>query len=133
YKIRPEERTLPSDEEVASRRDGERLGRLIRELGAVPPAEEWLSLARRLWMGDGGEALVAQLLQRHFAESSVATPVPQPTPPTERSSVSEPPPPQAVAKALPTEVTTRIDGGRQEPSDRPKRGRRRRGERGKVR
>src|SRR5206468_12631872 len=38
YKIRPEERTLPTDEEVQSRRDGERIERLEHELASGPAA-----------------------------------------------------------------------------------------------
>jgi hypothetical protein len=39
YKIRPEERTLPSEEEMASRREGARVDQLAKELGGrVPPS-----------------------------------------------------------------------------------------------
>jgi len=72
YKIRPEERTLPTEEEEATRRDGERMERLARELGQRAVAEEWRRLARRAWAADGGEALVAALLEQYFASPGSA-------------------------------------------------------------
>src|SRR5262249_7846349 len=56
YKIRPEERALPSDEEESTRRDGERMERLVAGLGGRAVSDEWRSLARRMWAAEGGEA-----------------------------------------------------------------------------
>src|SRR5581483_6498455 len=84
---RPEERELPTEEQVASRRDGERLERLQRLLGEAtrPPAEEWLALARRLWASSDGEVLVARLVERALSQagqpaSRAAAPAPAPAP-----------------------------------------------------
>lgn len=76
YKIRPEERSLPSEEELMSRREGERLERLMRDLAEDKPVDEWRALARRTWASDDGERLVAALLERFFrGGATVETPV----------------------------------------------------------
>src|SRR5437762_10054870 len=61
YKIRPEERSLPSEAEIRSKREGAR----ITQLRAMFPAEagaEWKSLARRVIGAIDSERLVASLL-----------------------------------------------------------------------
>ena len=62
YKIRPEERSLPSEAEVRSRREGERLTHL-RALLPGDPGPEWHSLARRLMSAMDAERLVGLLLR----------------------------------------------------------------------
>ncbi|MBN2575775.1 MAG: DEAD/DEAH box helicase [Deltaproteobacteria bacterium] len=62
YKIRPEERSLPSEAEVRSRREGERLLHL-RALLPGDPGPEWHSLARRLMSTIDAERLVGSLLR----------------------------------------------------------------------
>ncbi|HEX2570294.1 MAG TPA: DEAD/DEAH box helicase [Polyangia bacterium] len=100
YKIRPEERTLPSEEELATRREGERVERLAQDLGRRTPAAEWRALARRLWASDNGEALVASLLEQYFAarsgDGAQAQPVraeaaPSTTPPAQEARIETPP------------------------------------------
>src|SRR5512136_1707253 len=62
YKIRPEERSLPSEAEVRSHREGERLAHL-RGLFPGDPGPEWHSLARRLMTAIDAERLVGSLLR----------------------------------------------------------------------
>jgi ATP-dependent RNA helicase DeaD len=62
YKIRPEERSLPSEAEVRSHREGERLAEL-RALVPGDPAPEWHSLARRLMVAIDAERLIGSLLR----------------------------------------------------------------------
>ncbi len=65
YKIRPEERELPTEGELRTRREGERYARLAAEVGEEP-GEEWRALARRVWESAEGERLVAALVKRHL-------------------------------------------------------------------
>jgi superfamily II DNA/RNA helicase len=62
YKIRPEERSLPSEAEVRSRREGEKLSQL-RALLPGDPSAEWHSLARRLMGAVDAERLLGSLLR----------------------------------------------------------------------
>ena len=106
YKIRPEERELPTEEQVATRRDGERLERLQQllgdEHGKVPvPGEEWMALARRLWAGGSGEGTVARLLERFIGESVAPGREPRPVP---ARSISSPTPPVIPTPVAPLPV-----------------------------
>jgi ATP-dependent RNA helicase DeaD len=67
YKIKPDERSLPSETEVRSRHEGERLAHL-RTLLPGDPGAEWHSLARRLMSAIDAERLVGALLRGAFAE-----------------------------------------------------------------
>ena len=66
YKIKPEERSLPSEAEIRSHREGERVQVLRRALEGDPGAE-WRALARRLVSAVDGERLVAALLAHSYA------------------------------------------------------------------
>jgi ATP-dependent RNA helicase DeaD len=66
YKIKPEERSLPSEAEIRSHREGERIEVLRRALEGDPGAE-WRALARRLVSAVDGERLVAALLAHSYA------------------------------------------------------------------
>lgn len=66
YKIRPEERALPSEAEIRSHREGERILQLRGALGGEPGGE-WRGLAKRLMSAIDGERLVASLLAKSFA------------------------------------------------------------------
>jgi ATP-dependent RNA helicase DeaD len=66
YKIKPEERALPSEAEIRSHREGERVQVLRRAL-AADPGGEWRALARRLMSAADGERLVAALLAQSYA------------------------------------------------------------------
>jgi len=106
YKIKPEERALPSEAEIRSHREGERVLALRQALKVSgEPNNEWRSLARRLMGAIDGESLVSSLLARSF--SSMENMPVAPTPP---------PPPVVVAPraAQPREP-------RPERSDRPER------------
>jgi ATP-dependent RNA helicase DeaD len=67
YKIKPEERALPSETEIRSHREGERVLKLREALGGEP-GPEWRGLARRLVSAVDGERLVAALLARSFVD-----------------------------------------------------------------
>ncbi len=67
YGIRPEERRLPTEQELASQREGERYAHLVETLGGEP-SQEYVSLARRLWHSAKGEPVFAHLLARYFEE-----------------------------------------------------------------
>jgi ATP-dependent RNA helicase DeaD len=67
YKIRPEERALPSEVEIRSRREGERVLALRAAL-IDDPGVEWRGLARRLMSAIDGERVIASLLARSFAK-----------------------------------------------------------------
>lgn len=65
YKIRPEERDLPSSEELETLQEGQRYDRVVK-LVQEQPKPEYLSLARRVWQSEEGERVVGALLQRLF-------------------------------------------------------------------
>src|SRR5206468_1991325 len=67
YKIRPEERALPTEEEEANRRDGQKITDLVTKLGSTPPSADALALARRIAASAAGETIVAQLIERFSA------------------------------------------------------------------
>jgi ATP-dependent RNA helicase DeaD len=129
YKIKPEERALPSEAEIRSHREGERILVLRQALeGDVGP--EWRALARRLIGAADGERLTASLLAKTYAglEGMPVVPVAKPVPaPVQRSTASEAP------RSAPYEPRDRPrdrprfgdrDRGRPERSGRPERGRR---------
>lgn len=133
YKIKPEERALPSEAEIRSHREGERVLVLRRALEA-DAGPEWRALARRLIGAVDGERLTAALLARTFAslEGMPIVPVPKLAPApvvasTPRATTSEAP------RGAPYESRDRPrdrprfgdrDRGRPERSGRPERGRR---------
>jgi len=97
YKIRPEERSLPSEVEVRSRREGERLAQL-RALLPGDPGPEWHSLARRLASAIDGERLIGLLLRgalgavKAEARPAPVSPPTEPDAPLESSAPAAPPP-----------------------------------------
>jgi ATP-dependent RNA helicase DeaD len=93
YKIKPEERSLPSEAEVRSHREGERLAHL-RSLLPGDPGAEWHSLARRLLTGIDAERLVGALLRGVLGS---AKPEGRGAPPPSTSPAIEPAAPAPVA------------------------------------
>jgi len=81
YKIKPEERSLPSEAEIRSHREGERV-QVLRGALAGDPGAEWRGLARRLVSAVDGERLVAALLAHSYAsvEGMPVVAAPRPTP-----------------------------------------------------
>jgi ATP-dependent RNA helicase DeaD len=71
YKIRPEERSLPSEAELRSKREGESVLRL-RALVPGDAGSEWRSLARRVMGASDGERLIGCLLRQALAEAQVS-------------------------------------------------------------
>jgi ATP-dependent RNA helicase DeaD len=95
YKIRPEERALPSETEIRSRREGERV-EILRGALAGEPGNEWRGLARRLTNAVDGERLIAALLARGFADvehmpKAPAAPAPVVTAPARAEDAGERP------------------------------------------
>src|SRR3954470_23679097 len=91
YKIKPDERALPSEVEIRSRREGERVLALRAAL-TDDPGGEWKGLARRMISATAGDRLVASRLARSFAKDEgmpaapKAAPAPVPITPASRGS-----------------------------------------------
>jgi ATP-dependent RNA helicase DeaD len=115
YKIRPEERALPSEAEIRSHREGERVLQLRQALGGEP-GSQWRDLARRLIGAVDGERLMAALLARSF--SSVAG---MPAQPVEVAVPVVAQPPAAARPASPRPRDEREDGPREAGASRPER------------
>ena len=79
HKIYPQERHLPTEREIESRREGERLTKLLELLGSGSgrgASEKMKGLAHRVLAQANGLELVAMVIDRLLA----APPAPQPTP-----------------------------------------------------
>src|SRR5688572_5635461 len=72
YKIKPEERSLPSEAEIRSKREGERILHL-RALFAEEPGPQMRALARRLIGAVDGEKVVAAMLNQVLAREEGTT------------------------------------------------------------
>ncbi len=66
YKIRPEERTLPSEAELQTLREGQYLDRLLREFSSRKPAAEFRTFLKRVMSSEEGERVLALLLEQHL-------------------------------------------------------------------
>src|SRR3954468_4638027 len=89
YKIRPEERSLPSEAEIRSRREGERVTQL-RATVTGDPGPQWRLLARRGMGAPDGERLIAALIADAIEEAPVLAGGRAPAAPRENGSVSPP-------------------------------------------
>jgi ATP-dependent RNA helicase DeaD len=69
YKIKPEERTLPSEEQLKSSHESARVDELKAKLGERTASDEWKAVAKRLWSSEDGERLVAVLIKDALSES----------------------------------------------------------------
>jgi ATP-dependent RNA helicase DeaD len=95
YKIRPEERDMPSAEELLTMQEGEQYERVV-ELVPEVPSQQYLSLSRRLWQSVEGERVVGALLQRLLtARGDVTVERPGARPPVRTETAL----PAAVARA----------------------------------
>src|SRR6476646_2754863 len=63
YKIKPEERTLPSVAEQKTARESEKVDELRAKIGAREPSAEWRALAKRVGAADDGEKMIAALIE----------------------------------------------------------------------
>ena len=129
YKIRPEERALPSEAEIRSHREGERVLQLRQALSGEP-GTQWRELARRLTGAVDGERLIASLLAHSFSSLAgmPAAPVQplQPGPAAPRSTSTEAPPRPERNNRLPERNShpernnnpDRGDRGRERPRER---------------
>jgi ATP-dependent RNA helicase DeaD len=120
YKIRPEERALPSETEIRSHREGERVLKLRAALTGDPGAE-WRGLAKRLIYAVDGERLVAALLARSFAQVEEMPAAPKlPVAPMATIAAREAPGPGAPATATGARESrfTRSDRGERGERDR---------------
>ncbi len=129
YKIKPDERALPSEAEIRSHREGERVLVLRRALTA-DPGSEWRALARRLIGAIDGERLTAALLAHSFAsvEGMPVAPAPVAAPIAPR--VSAPSSSSAAPRADAQDRSRDRDRGRPSFGDRPNRDRPDRSSRG---
>ncbi len=66
YKIRPEERALPSEAEMQTLHEGQYLDRLQSEAGQREPGAVFRALLRRILASEDGERLIAYLLEHHL-------------------------------------------------------------------
>ena len=73
YKIRPEERNLPTSEELTILQQGQRYQQIL-QLVPEQPSEESVALARRLWQSLEGERVVGALLERLFQAKPTRNP-----------------------------------------------------------
>lgn len=125
YKIKPMERELPSEDELKTRREGERFATIA---AAFPedPGDEWLSLARRVWYADGGERLLGALLRRFAEGAAMAPPTTEATASPASPSAEQAVPPSS-RPPRPGESSRRGSRRRTEASDerRPRRRRER--------
>ena len=80
YKIKPEERTLPSEVEIQARREGESLLALRKQF-AKEPGQQWRALARRVAIALDAEHLLASLLKQHLMAGDAAATKPLETKP----------------------------------------------------
>jgi ATP-dependent RNA helicase DeaD len=104
YKIKPEERELPSDEELKTRREGERYEELKRRV-PEDAGDEYRSLARRVWQAADGERIVAALIERTITGSGRTTESPAPAARPVRLESSAPARREPAAVAPVTPVT----------------------------
>jgi len=126
YKIRPEERALPSEAEIRSHREGERVLHLRQALSGEPGAQ-WRELARRLIGAVDGERLIASLLAHSFSSLAGMPAAPiqplqplQPAPAAPRTTSTEAPPRPERSNRLPERNNNpdRGDRGRDRPRER---------------
>ncbi len=73
YKIKPEERELPTEAELRTRREGDRFARVAQDIGEETVDDEWRAVARRVWHSGDGERLVAALIKRMVESASAPT------------------------------------------------------------
>src|SRR6185312_14120649 len=66
YKIRPEERVLPSEEQARTHREAAWVDALRREVGERTVSDAWRGVARRVWASEDGERLVAALIEERL-------------------------------------------------------------------
>jgi ATP-dependent RNA helicase DeaD len=72
YKIRPEERTLPSEAELQTLREGQYLDRLLQEFAERKPAAEFRGLLKRVMASEESERVLALLLEQYLTRPILA-------------------------------------------------------------
>jgi len=111
YKIKPEERSLPSEAEVRSHREGERLTHLRAQLPG-DPGPEWHSLARRLMVAIDAERLIGSLLRGALVGPKTDVPKPAPAMTSQTEVPASPPVPAMPARdSMPTREPDRHERG----------------------
>ncbi len=70
YKIRPEERTLPSEAEEKTAREASKVDELRSKVGTREPAAEWRALAKRVWAAEDGERMIAVMIEERLTGKS---------------------------------------------------------------
>ena len=118
HKIEPEERHLPSSEEMASSREGERYTSLLSRYENMLPSEEMRSLARRVWSTSDGERVMAMALAQVLEAPQEVMFKPPPAP--DRPKRERTPPRREYSDDRPRRG--RDDRPRRGRDDRPRRG-----------
>ncbi len=72
YKIRPQERHLPTRQELLTRQQADVVASLSLRFGSVEPANEYYQLARRVVSSDDAESIIAGLLREHLRQQGDA-------------------------------------------------------------
>ncbi len=125
YKIKPEERTLPSDEQYKTAKEALKVDELKAKLGVRQPDATWRQLAKRVWASDEGERLVAILIEDRLTGTAAAASSPSSSPPREERQRSQAP--RAASPALEPIPSAGPTGGfsspppaqRDKPRDKP--------------
>ncbi|HET6612562.1 MAG TPA: DEAD/DEAH box helicase [Kofleriaceae bacterium] len=97
YKLKPEERELPRREEVAAKKEVDRLDELLARVPETP-AQKSVALARKLLASPDGERVVGALIERALkaapapAKEAAPAPVKEVAPRPEAAAASEAPP-----------------------------------------
>jgi ATP-dependent RNA helicase DeaD len=72
YKIKPEERFLPSEAEAKTIKEAAKVDELKQLIGSREASAEWRAIARRLWSSEDGERIVAALIADRLAAARAA-------------------------------------------------------------
>ncbi|HNN95823.1 MAG TPA: DEAD/DEAH box helicase, partial [Pseudomonadota bacterium] len=125
YKIRPTERTLPSEAELQTLREGQIIDRLQSEFGEKRPGSEARSLVKRILASEEGERLISliveQYVQKQAQRSAPASEAESSAPAAEAPRRERPP---QEARPSPRPEGAGDDGDRRRNLDRDSRERR---------
>jgi ATP-dependent RNA helicase DeaD len=116
YKIRPEERTLPSEEQAKTLKEAAKVEELLKMIGDGDASPAARAVARRLWSSTDGERVVALLIEERLSGKGPARPAAAARP----VGVAAP---AAVAAAVSVPATVSVPAAdRSSPSSRPEMG-----------
>ncbi len=110
YKIKPEERTLPTEAEVLTRREAAKVEDLIKIVGTREPAAEYRALAKRLQTAADGERVIAVLIEERMARPTALPPSRPPIAPPVQSIEAMPEPGSTAAGSAERSPSMMSDG-----------------------